>query len=264
MPDRSKILIAAATHTKNRHEFFKKLREGRGFDVTVCKAFFLGFFFFFAWRDFLVIICTRSHFQKKRVSSATSYPHAGGYPHQPLNSSVGDELAALGFGGIPSATGGAGGTSGGGGGGTTSGGSNPPSAGPSSLAFMLPPDFSSGLQQQQQQQGRSCEVHMNTFQPTSAGVVGPGVPGPMPPGVQIPGHHVVPGLNLQSGCDMVEHVCTLILCCGTRGLLSKFPSRAQRIDVISRFIFPLIFAIFNLAYWLYYLFAKSRSPQLEG
>ncbi len=45
--------------------------------------------------------------------------------------------------------------------------------------------------------------------------------------------------------------------------MSKFPSRAKRIDVISRFIFPLIFAIFNLAYWLYYLFAKSKSPQLE-
>ena len=33
-------------------------------------------------------------------------------------------------------------------------------------------------------------------------------------------------------------------------------SRAKRIDVISRFIFPLLFAIFNLAYWLYYLLAK--------
>ena len=29
--------------------------------------------------------------------------------------------------------------------------------------------------------------------------------------------------------------------------------RAKRIDVISRFLFPLIFAIFNLAYWINYL-----------
>ena len=36
-------------------------------------------------------------------------------------------------------------------------------------------------------------------------------------------------------------------------------SRAKRIDVISRFIFPLLFAIFNLAYWLYYLLAKGSN-----
>ena len=50
----------------------------------------------------------------------------------------------------------------------------------------------------------------------------------------------------------------LFYCCRANGLLAKFPSRAKRIDVLSRFIFPLIFAIFNLAYWLYYLLAKNN------
>lgn len=31
------------------------------------------------------------------------------------------------------------------------------------------------------------------------------------------------------------------------------PSRSKRIDVIARIIFPIIFAIFNLTYWLTYL-----------
>ena len=48
-------------------------------------------------------------------------------------------------------------------------------------------------------------------------------------------------------------------CCRTRSLTSRFPSRAKRIDVISRFIFPLVFAIFNLTYWLYYLLAKGSN-----
>ena len=39
-------------------------------------------------------------------------------------------------------------------------------------------------------------------------------------------------------------------------------SRAKRIDVISRFIFPLLFAIFNLAYWLYYLLAKVITDKM--
>ena len=49
----------------------------------------------------------------------------------------------------------------------------------------------------------------------------------------------------------------------TKSLLSKFASRAKRIDVISRFIFPLLFAIFNLAYWLYYLLAKGSNEDFQ-
>ncbi|XP_023319739.1 glutamate-gated chloride channel [Eurytemora carolleeae] len=52
-------------------------------------------------------------------------------------------------------------------------------------------------------------------------------------------------------------------CYRTKSLLSKFASRAKRIDVISRFIFPLLFAIFNLAYWLYYLLAKGSNEDFE-
>lgn len=36
-------------------------------------------------------------------------------------------------------------------------------------------------------------------------------------------------------------------CC--RLWMSKFPTRSKRIDVISRITFPLVFALFNLAYW---------------
>ena len=117
----------------------------------------------------------------------------------------------------------------------------------SSLAYMLPPgpgDYM-GSAMGGGMGGRPCEVHMNSS------YTGPGGPR---------GH---PGMGGLSGGAILGHTCTYILCCGARGLLSKFPSRAKRIDVISRFIFPLIFAIFNLAYWLYYLFAKSKSPQLE-
>ena len=113
---------------------------------------------------------------------------------------------------------------------------------PSSMAYMFPMELQVGG-------GRPCEVHMP-----------PGFQGPPP----------IPPTNrsgvcgcMRAGCNTIEHICTYILCCGVRGLLSKFPSRAKRIDVISRFVFPLIFAISNLAYWLYYLFAKSKSPQLE-
>jgi hypothetical protein len=62
----------------------------------------------------------------------------------------------------------------------------------------------------------------------------------------------------------IGRLCICIICCGTgTGILSKFPSRAKRIDVISRFVFPLIFAIFNLVYWFYYLLAKSLKPQTD-
>lgn len=42
-----------------------------------------------------------------------------------------------------------------------------------------------------------------------------------------------------------------------RTWLSKFPSRSKRIDVVSRITFPLIFALFNLAYWCAYLLRKD-------
>ncbi|OXA43920.1 Glutamate-gated chloride channel [Folsomia candida] len=44
-----------------------------------------------------------------------------------------------------------------------------------------------------------------------------------------------------------------------RTWLSKFPSRSKRIDVVSRITFPLIFALFNLAYWCAYLLRKDDS-----
>ena len=36
-------------------------------------------------------------------------------------------------------------------------------------------------------------------------------------------------------------------------LSQKFKSRAKRIDVMARIIFPLVFAIFNVCYWTFYL-----------
>jgi len=56
---------------------------------------------------------------------------------------------------------------------------------------------------------------------------------------------------------------TMFGCCRSKSILSKFSSRAKRIDVISRFIFPLLFAIFNLAYWLYYLLAKGNNESYK-
>ena len=35
--------------------------------------------------------------------------------------------------------------------------------------------------------------------------------------------------------------------------LKKFPSRSKRIDVLSRIFFPIMFAFFNLFYWVTYL-----------
>jgi hypothetical protein len=45
-------------------------------------------------------------------------------------------------------------------------------------------------------------------------------------------------------------------CC--RSWLSKFPTRSKRIDVISRIMFPLVFALFNLVYWSTYLFREEN------
>ncbi|CAG5056877.1 unnamed protein product [Parnassius apollo] len=48
-------------------------------------------------------------------------------------------------------------------------------------------------------------------------------------------------------------------CC--RLWMSKFPTRSKRIDVISRITFPLVFALFNLAYWSTYLFRDEDEEQ---
>lgn len=40
-------------------------------------------------------------------------------------------------------------------------------------------------------------------------------------------------------------------------LAHKFKSRAKRIDILARIIFPLVFAIFNLSYWSYYLILQA-------
>ncbi|XP_020294675.1 glutamate-gated chloride channel isoform X4 [Pseudomyrmex gracilis] len=48
-------------------------------------------------------------------------------------------------------------------------------------------------------------------------------------------------------------------CC--RSWLSKFPTRSKRIDVISRIFFPIVFALFNLAYWSTYLFREEQEGE---
>jgi len=40
-------------------------------------------------------------------------------------------------------------------------------------------------------------------------------------------------------------------CCRT--WIGTYTLRSKRIDVISRIIFPLVFAVFNMAYWSTYL-----------
>jgi hypothetical protein len=50
------------------------------------------------------------------------------------------------------------------------------------------------------------------------------------------------------GCDAaVPHMCP------GRVPLSKNKVTARRMDELSRFCFPLTFAVFNLIYWSYYL-----------
>lgn len=40
-------------------------------------------------------------------------------------------------------------------------------------------------------------------------------------------------------------------CCQT--WIGAYQWRSKRIDVVSRIVFPLVFAVFNLAYWSTYL-----------
>ena len=44
-------------------------------------------------------------------------------------------------------------------------------------------------------------------------------------------------------------------------LSQKFKSRAKRIDVMARIIFPMVFAIFNISYWTFYLL-QSRNQKV--
>jgi len=165
-------------------------------------------------------------FRAALMGANEPYRSTTAYPH-PLRASN-DDLNTLGFGPPPQ---------------QQPQDQDPFTAGIPSLAYLLPqlPSVNAAAMP------RPCEVHApNAFAHYQAS--------PAPGG----------GLNLARGCEAFERVCTRIFCCGSRGILARFPSRAKRIDVISRFIFPLIFAIFNLAYWLYYLFAKSKSPQLES
>ena len=92
---------------------------------------------------------------------------------------------------------------------------------------------------------RQCEVHMNSFQHGSS----------QDSNFRSSSHQMLQRAKTTLPQTLMYILC---YCCRANGLLAKFPSRAKRIDVISRFVFPLIFAIFNLAYWLYYLLAKNN------
>ena len=41
--------------------------------------------------------------------------------------------------------------------------------------------------------------------------------------------------------------------------LNKFSSRAKKIDVLSRVIFPAVFPFFNLSYWTFYLTQEANT-----
>ncbi|XP_050545424.1 glutamate-gated chloride channel isoform X5 [Daktulosphaira vitifoliae] len=43
--------------------------------------------------------------------------------------------------------------------------------------------------------------------------------------------------------------------------MSKFPTRSKRIDVISRILFPMVFAMFNMSYWSTYLFREGEDEE---
>ena len=110
---------------------------------------------------------------------------------------------------------------------------------------------------------RQCEVHMNSYQqvfgmtPTGALEEGSGANGSSNQNLKFrsSSHQLLQQAKVTIPQAILQ---VLFYCCRANGLLAKFPSRAKRIDVLSRFIFPLIFAIFNLAYWLYYLLAKNN------
>ncbi|XP_053214290.1 glutamate-gated chloride channel-like [Panonychus citri] len=44
---------------------------------------------------------------------------------------------------------------------------------------------------------------------------------------------------------------------------SKFPTRSKRIDVVSRIFFPLMFCLFNVVYWVTYLFRHKKDKSVS-
>ncbi|XKL59265.1 hypothetical protein PGB90_000281 [Kerria lacca] len=65
-------------------------------------------------------------------------------------------------------------------------------------------------------------------------------------------------------CSMTELRCTRIYVYFFVFLVldtPKFPTRSKRIDVVSRIIFPLVFALFNISYWSTYLFKDEQGNQ---
>lgn len=74
-----------------------------------------------------------------------------------------------------------------------------------------------------------------------------------------------PLVNRQGSINQVRH-CEVHMkrkerCICFRTWISKFPTRSKRIDVISRIIFPLVFALFNISYWMNYLFRNDEEQQ---
>ena len=93
---------------------------------------------------------------------------------------------------------------------------------------------------------------------------GSGPPPPPPP--PIPGHPQDRLPQHNSGLMSKLHHCEIHMKPKRhynflQAWLNKFPSRAKKIDVISRVTFPAIFAMFNLTYWCYYLLQEAASER---
>ncbi|XP_065211330.1 glutamate-gated chloride channel isoform X1 [Planococcus citri] len=75
-----------------------------------------------------------------------------------------------------------------------------------------------------------------------------------------------PLMNRAGHVEMIRH-CEVHMqqksgcICFLRSWFSKFPTRSKRIDVVSRIIFPLVFALFNVSYWSTYLFRDEQEDQ---
>ncbi|KAK7572030.1 hypothetical protein V9T40_014502 [Parthenolecanium corni] len=74
-----------------------------------------------------------------------------------------------------------------------------------------------------------------------------------------------PLMNRSGHVEMIRH-CEVHMqqksgCVCFRSWISKFPTRSKRIDVVSRIVFPLVFALFNVSYWSTYLFRDEQEDQ---